>query len=331
MKVRRSHREEGAALVLVLALISMLSMIVILAVDATAMGVRRTQNLESMSQARWHLLGAEAFARARIADIQRGSAEGALDQSDWQAKPFAFPLDHGVMGVTLYDGSNCFNLNSLVTVDDGGAQGANLTAQVQFARLIAITGMRADNPMVLAAAAIDWIDGDQVISPGGAEDETYVNAGYRAANSLLGDVRELGKVRGFTPELVAALGAHICVRPTTMPNAINPNTLRADQARFLSAMVGQSLPLAAAETLIRNRPRGGWATLDAFFAEPALAQIGLSEAMRAGFTRDTRYFVVASAVQWKDARETAHVLIDTNQDARVVRRVLGVLKKEPAL
>lgn len=331
MSARRSPKDAGAALVLTLSLVALLSLIALVAVEAAAMGVRRTQNLNSMAQARWLLNGAEALSRTTVDEIKRAAGRGQSDPSDWQGRPMTFPLDDGAMTVTLWDGSNCFNLNSLILVDEGGNWTANVTAQVQLARLIAATGQRADGPLALAVTLTDWIDPDGVAGPNGGEDEAYLPAGRRAANAKLGDVGELRGVRGFTPELIEALSHSVCVRPSSAPNTINPNTLRLDQAGFLAAMVGPALPLSSAEGLLRRRPRGGWSSLDDFFAEPAMAQANLSPASRATFALSTRYFVMGGAVEWRETRETVQSLIDAESAPRIVRRVYGVPTREPVL
>jgi general secretion pathway protein K len=329
----RFTKDQGAALILVLTVVAFMGLIAVVAAEAVSMGARRVQNQTEQAQTRWYLLGAEIFALGRIEVLLARSPEDQVDQSEWQARPFAFPLDEGAMTLRLFDGGNCFNLNSLVTVDEGGEAAPNSGAQVQFARLIDLVGVRGQSGVSLAAAATDWIDADSVVSPGGAEDEFYSGRGaaYRPANAPFADVSELTRVAGFTQPMAAALAPHVCVRPGRTGNAINPNTLLPGQGVVLSALLGQGLPLASAEALIRARPRGGWPTLEAFFRETAMTTADPSEAARALFSLRTRYFVLAADVAHRDARESGAALIDAAGAPRIVRRVFGVKSGERVL
>jgi general secretion pathway protein K len=333
--MRRSslHPQSGAALVLTLSMIAFMAMIALVAMEATMMGARRTANQIDQAQARWFLSGAEVFAGGRLKALIRDGESAEIDQADWQGKTFSFPLDEGVLNLTLYDGANCFNLNALVGSDEGGAASPNPSAQVQLARLIDLVGVRSENPAWMAAALTDWIDPDSITGPGGAEDDSYggPDAPYRPANAPLADVSELTRVRGFRPAALAALRPYLCVRPASALTVLNPNTLTPQQAPLMAAMVGPTLPQAAAEALIRGRPRGGWDSLEAFFAEPQMVAATLSDAGRLHFDLASRYYVVVMEVRHRGASETGVALIDASQSMRVVRRIYGVGDREKML
>lgn len=320
------RKDQGAALVIVLAMLSVLSMIAVVTVESSLMGVRRTQNISVMTQARWYAMGAEAFAAARIQELRARQQSELVDQSDWQGRPFVFPLDDGAMTVSIHDGSNCFNLNSLVGIDENGLMAANTLAQFHFARLLDLVDVRSERTAWLVAALTDWIDPDDIAGAGGAEDNVYAVAEtpYRVANAPLGDVGELASVRGFTPEAIAALAPYVCARAASTPNLLNPNTLRPEQAVLLSMAIGPELSKTEAETLVRGRPRGGWRDVDAFFAEPALTRIEVSAAARSAFSLVSDDYLVHTVVRHEDVTESVVSLIDAAQGGKVVRRVLGV-------
>jgi general secretion pathway protein K len=71
-----------------------------------------------------------------------------------------------------------------------------------------------------------------VPQPGGLEDGvTSRGAPYRPSNTLLADESELAAVQGFTAEVRRRIARFACVRPTTAPSQLNPNTLRPDRRR----------------------------------------------------------------------------------------------------
>lgn len=325
----RSHDERGAALVTVLTMLAVMSTLAIVVVDAANMGVRRTANLMGMEQTRWYLMGAEAFAASQLKELERRSETSRIDQSEWQARPFVFPLDDGTMQVTLRDGSNCFNLNSLVQGE--GQTIANAGAIMQFARLLDLLGVRSDR-IGLGAALADWIDNDTAVSPGGAEDGARDGAPYRPANALMSDVSELRLVQGFNEEVIAQIADYVCVRPTATPNLVNPNTLLPADAPLLATLL-PDIDVEDARRVIRDRPRGGWQDLDAFFAHPRLVGLELNEFQRANFSMQTTYYVMTARVEREVARESSAALIRVTPggSGAVVRRLYGVGRAERPL
>ncbi|MCR6643548.1 MAG: type II secretion system protein GspK [Terricaulis sp.] len=117
--------ERGAALVTVLTMVAIMSALAVVAVDAASMSVRRTFNQTRMEQTHWYLLGAEAFAIGKLEEMRRAAREGAAPAGDWHGRVLSFPLDDGMMQVALYDGGNCFNLNSVVRQAEDDAATAN--------------------------------------------------------------------------------------------------------------------------------------------------------------------------------------------------------------
>jgi general secretion pathway protein K len=324
-RAKKPDRERGAALVTVLVMLSIMSTLAIVAVDAAQFSLRRTQNQAGMEQARWYLMGAESFAAGRIEEMAQRAATLRLDQSEWQGREITLPLEGGVMDVALWDGSNCFNLNSLVEKGDGGAYVMSGRGFVQFARLLDVLDIRSTSGGGLAPPLVDWLDSDDMRSAGGAEAESYAGAGapYQAANALMADVSELARVRGFSDDVIARLAPYVCVRPDAAPSIINPNTLRLDQAPLLTMALGSQFNLAAAQDLIERRPRGGWATIEEFFAAPRFAGLELNDAVRGQFSLSSRYYVMTARVQMGDASETSAALIELSGRARVIRRLYG--------
>lgn len=326
MSHRRSswRRDSGAALVTVLTTLALMSALAIVIVDAANMSLRRTANLVRMEQTRWYLMGAEAFATARLADLHQRAQTTRIDADEWHNRPFLFNLDDGVMEVTVVDGSNCFNLNSVVSAEEGaGVYSLNSNGMFQLARLLDLAGARGAQ-IGLAAALVDWIDSDSGVTSGGAEDLSYgVESGYVTANTLMGDVSELRNVRGFDAATIQRIAPYICVRPTATPNLVNLNTLTVEQAPLL-AMLIPGMRVDTARRIIGDRPRGGWEDVDAFLRHPSINTEDVNEVVRAQFSVETRYYVLRVRVRRDGANETGAALIDTiSGRGIVVRRVFG--------
>lgn len=322
--LRRMRDERGTALATVLVMVSIMSALAVAVTDAASMSLRRTSNQSEMEQARWYLLGAEQFAINRIGDLIERNSEMRIDQSEWQGKPVDFPLDEGVLRLTLWDGSNCFNLNGLVSAGDSNGFGGDAAGQVQFARLLDLLNVRSESATSLAAALTDWIDSDANMGPGGAEASAYAHEPYTIADTLMADMSELERVRGFDQAIAQRLAPYVCVRPMAGANALNVNTLLPHQAPLLAMVLGGDFSAAAAEEAIRTRPRGGWDSVDDFFGSARLSALELTPTTQAYFTTQSRYFVAVMQVQRRGASESAAVLLEAGGGrVRVIRRVFG--------
>lgn len=319
-----NRNERGAALITVLTMVAIMSALAVVAVDAASMSVRRTFNQTRMEQTQWYLLGAEAFAISKLDDIRRAVRDGAASDGDWHGRVFSFPLDDGVMRIALFDGGNCFNLNSVVRQAEDESASANAGGVMQFALLLDLLGVHSDRA-ALGATLADWIDADSLPSPGGMEDGAGRRGEpYRPSNTLLADFSELRRVEGFSDDVIARIANHVCVRPTAAPNLLNPNTLTPDDAPLL-AMALPDIDVAQARGVIRDRPRGGWSDLDAFFSHPRLAGLEHSELRRASFSLEPVYYVMIASVEREGGRETEAALIRMRpQGGGVVRRIFGV-------
>jgi general secretion pathway protein K len=324
--------ERGAALVTVLVMLSVMSALAVLVVESANISLRRAANQSELAQARWFLVGAESFAAGKLEELERRNAVSPVDQSEWQGAPFTFPLDHGAMTVTLWDGSNCFNLNSLATRSEDGRLSANARGQLQLARLLDLIDLREADARIVPALA-DWIDGDSRPAAGGAEDESYdrPETPYVTANRLIADISELRHVRGFTPEIVARLSQFACVRPTEAANTLNPNTLTEAQAPLLAMTIGPDLSIERAREIIRRRPRGGWIDLDAFFLELRSTGAEPNEPTRLQFSLTSHFYVMGARVAHRDTVESVSTLLERRGAMRVVRRVYGAGAERPIL
>ncbi|MDX2235196.1 MAG: type II secretion system minor pseudopilin GspK [Hyphomonadaceae bacterium] len=325
------RRDAGAALATVLVMLAIMSALAIVVVDASRFSLRRAANQATMEQTRWYILGAEAYAKQQIARVRTLNAKGGIDQDEWQGRPFTFPLDDGVMRIVVRDGSNCFNLNSMVYRTDDETTVVRASALIEFARLLDVLNLRtAGTP---GATLADWLDSDDQTLAGGAEQSSYAqtDAPYRPANGPIGDISELRRIQGFTSEIVEAIAPFACVRPDVAPMVLNVNTLQPSQAALLAVTLGGDITPAVARDIIRARPRGGWADVSAFFAMPRLAGLEVSDSLRAQFDVASRYYLVLSRVERGDISESAASLIDTGGRVRVVRRIFGVGRSEVAL
>ena len=296
---RHIHRngERGAILLAVLVIVAVMSVTAVALVDDIRFGIRRSTAAEANAQAFWYALGAEEYARAMIEREDGKRLNSAIGRGQ------RFDIAAGAMGGRLLDGSNCFNVNSLVTRTDGGHYRARPEALDQYARLLSLIDIREQRHRALGNTLADWIDSDSQPMNRGAEDYHYARLSppYRTGGTLMADTSELRAVRGYELATYQAIAPYVCALPTTARTTININTLTEEQAPLLSMAVGEALSLEDARRVLSVRPEGGFATIEAFWATEEMRDIPRTEEIDAQISLETTYVTLQAEVFYGDA------------------------------
>ncbi|WP_036766325.1 type II secretion system minor pseudopilin GspK [Parvularcula oceani] len=325
MRVAREE-ERGIALLVVLLLLANLAVVAVATTEVMTRSVARTGAAQARDRAVWALLGAEqAGALVLEQALQDEAAQQTLGDP-----LFAAPVTLSLPGATIEgrfeDRSACFNLNDLV---DGppGAYVTNEAGVARFGDLIESMGGNRPQGTLLAEAVADFADSDDAPNPGGSEDYDYSRGTppYRTAGTLLSDVSELRAIRGWSAELYAALGPHLCALPRTGPARLNVNMLAPQDAPVLHALLDRQVPMGEVERLVANPPPGGYGTVEAFLSQGALANASLPDEALAGLsTKSSLVSLTASAVEGgQELSMTTLFYIDGGTARPIARRFGG--------
>lgn len=305
------RRVRGVALLTALLAVALAAMLIAMLLDDADTGAARAGNLQASAQADAYARGLEAWAL----DVLR--REAALDQGRdsnndaWALGLPATPVEGGVITASLRDASGCFNVNNLAP--DGTP---NALARARFERLLA--ALKLDPG--IADRITDFIDGDSVPEPRGAEDPAYaaVDPPTRAANRALIHASELRAVVGLDRDAYAALAPFVCALPG--PSALNLNTASIPVLMALDARITEPL----ARRLYRDG-RADWSSVEAFADE--LGRAGVPFADLSGTGLDSRFFIARADVVMNEVRYTRSALLERGRGAapdRVHGRVVGV-------
>jgi len=291
---------RGVALLTVLLLVAAMSALAVGLLDDIRISLCRTKALREVDQARWYALGAETLARVRIAQLQALTPGRTTLAGDWEGRTFRFPIEEdGLLEVRLEDGSNCFNLNSLILRDpDTDSYLRNDLARLQLVallRALEVSGLEAER---IAAAAADWIDPDQRAEADGAEDDAYtaLEQPYRTGDGPMAEVSELRAVSGVSPALYARLRPFLCALPDFNLAPINVNTLRPEDAPLVSMLALGAVSPQQARIVIGARPPGGWESALLFWAAPQFAPAQPPAPVLQQTRLQTRFFDLESRV-----------------------------------
>ncbi len=319
--------ETGTALLAVLLLVAIMSAMAAASFERLQLSTRLAANIASLDQARAFATGAESLAVLRINDlIARDNRKTTLD-GGWLGNETTLPLpDGGVAIARVFDGSNCFNLNSLAQGNDPANLGTDQIAVIQFIALMNVLEIPQGDAERIAWSLADWIDGDERAARQGAEDGAYGNADtqYRTANAMLAEVSELRAVAGVTDAYYEQLRPWVCALPTDELSPINVNTLLPEQAPLIAMLLPDQLQLAQAAQTIGDRPVTGWNNVADFWSQPALAGFEPSGEIIGQTRIRTRYFRLELDVRLGDTELAQAALIDASTPpARVVSRRWG--------
>jgi general secretion pathway protein K len=308
-----------------LLLVAALSAVSVAMSDGLRLAARRAANAEARDQALWYALGAETLARQTLRRDYEASPERTTLEAPW-ARGVAFEIDGGRIVGALVDRANCFNLNALALADERRGYVANPETRAELVALAHALGVHPADAERFAAAASDWIDRDESPIGRGAEDFDYagLEPPYRAANTLFAEVEEARALAGLGEDVFRALRPHLCAYPDTSPAVLNVDTLRAEDAALLVALLGEALSLDAARDVIAERPAGGWASAEEFWALEAMRAIAVEEAARERIAVTTGYFELRAQVFYRDAyAETASLMRRSGPVVSVLHRRIG--------
>ena len=322
--MRWLREERGAALLAVLLLVAVIAALAAMMLERMRLATHLAGNVAAMDSAEALAAGAETLALAQLGQLADAETEGAVQANALLGQPLTVPLGDGsVATARVWDGGNCFNLNSVASGSNPQDLRINPIGIAQFARLMEALGINGGEAQAIAASLADWIDADQVPSPGGgAEDNVYqrMDTPYRTADTLLAEVSELRTVNAVTPAHYALLRPFVCALPTTELSAINVNTLSDSEAPLL-AMLVPNLTRAQAQQLLAGRPEGGWGSVAAFERSPA-GQALADQATQIGLR--SRWFRLDLELDRGDVTWRRIAVIDARTSpAKVVARHLG--------
>ncbi|WOE74320.1 type II secretion system minor pseudopilin GspK [Alterisphingorhabdus coralli] len=315
--------ERGAALMTVLLLVSVLSVIAALMLERSTLATRLAVNGADRETARWQAIGIESLVLQEIANLNLqngrlppiGIAPDGIQQQ--------LPFERGAAQITVRDGATCFNINSLVTGQQGRLA-SNPAAMEQFARLANVVQIDQRQAESLAAAIADWIDSDQQENPGGGEDGFYLREDepHRTGGQLIYDIGELRAIRGMDEVLFDRLRPWLCALPAAEMSELNINQLRQDQFPLIAMLLPPEYPVSRVREILATRPPQGFSSVFNFWQTVESGQNEISSDVQQQAVLDTRWYALETRVTIGDALLKERALVDGRLDPpRVVWRV----------
>ncbi|WP_243450885.1 type II secretion system minor pseudopilin GspK [Sphingosinicella sp. CPCC 101087] len=319
--------ERGAALLAVLLLVAVTGAIAAAALEKVSLSRAIATNSVALDQARAYASGVEQVAMLALDDMIAARPDRTTLAGGWNGavRHVALP-GGGIARVSVSDGGNCFNINSVVEGDPRTRLVRRHSGVIEMVGLMQVLGVPEGDAHRIAEAAADWADSDSVPGPGGAEDAAYAAgaAPYRTANTLFADVGELRHLSGMTPEIMVRLRPWLCALPSAELSPININTLLPEQAPLLAMLAPGKLDVERARRILAGRPADGWESQLEFWQIEAMRDLEVPLDVELQLQLRTRWFALETRVEQMGADFAETVLVDARlRPSRVVARSWG--------
>ena len=194
-------RQSGIALITALFIFSLVTIAAVAMADRQTLDIRRTENMLHYDQAYMYALAAEVTAaQALLADEDKNVDH----EKELWALPLAEEIEGGTIAGYIRDATARFPINNLVNTS-GEKNEVYVNAFQRFADYITSGDKCGDqggfNPD-LSHVVLDWIDKNEQVEMGGAEDMEYLNLErpHRAANQAMVSISELRALNNVIAE-----------------------------------------------------------------------------------------------------------------------------------
>lgn len=287
---RVSEAERGAALIVVLAMLFLLSGLATLGLSRLRAATDQVVDAQARSEAG---LAVESGVRAAQAMAIRKKAAA---QQNFQAlgQPVHFDEAGASVRLSFSDGGVCFNLNSLGRRP--GSDRADASPE-EFARLLQAAGAAPEAARQVATATA---------------------ARLTMVGMLWADPSEWTAVPGVSAAMWQQASPHLCTLPTREASAFSLNALQPGNEPVLVAM---GMGMADARSAIQMRPPEGWSNAQEFWASAGGDSAPASTAAAAS-GRSSRWLLVEVTALTANGTSARVILLDTvRSPARIAQSV----------
>ncbi len=316
-------RQQGAALIMVLLVMTLVSILAVNSSDYSRYNSARVLNQFDFEQAYWYALGAEELAREVLA--QDAKAKTTHLNQDWATRDAILPVDGGSLEGSIKDRNNCFNVNALANAPL--SSGSLPNAHLQFNALMNTLEVPPDIGDKLREGIRDWTDTD--FTPTGFQGvefgfSTENQLAYQPPNAPMFDISELWRITDLPADTVRPLLPYLCVLPDSQALSINVNTLDTQHSVLLVGILQNRLTVPEAQEILLQRPTNGFATLEEFWNLPQLKEKAIAAKDKASITLKSSHFRTDIVVTYQNARRVQHAWFKIeNQSVRTLARQYG--------
>jgi len=286
--------KRGVALITALALMVMMTAIALKLFSRLSQQTFLATYEQRYQQASWYLASAESLALATLRRSLVNTSRGYMDQAR-ATMTHRFPVAQGTITVTLSDQQTCFNINALANSNAG----QQTLARKQLSALLSLLAV----PATRAEKLVDYFEQFAPQDNG--------------SPILLLDISELRAIASIDAGLYKTIAPFICALPDTRQR-ININTLTEEQAFVLAALFSPWLTPGQARTLLQQRPKAGWESVEQFLNESPLAKVdgAIKMQLNSALCIESHYFLLLAEIEFEAVRRVSRSLISRSAETQ---------------
>jgi len=259
-------KDKGVVLISILLIVLLLSSIAVLFGNKYFLSLKRAQYIEFQTLSLNIFRNMESLAQDKIKKELRFNSNKLTKDNPIINEPMVFNLNGADIFGKISDYGNCFNINSIVTLNDSNYV-ENKNAVAAFRKILSLNEI--DNNIIeeVIDQTIDWIDKDTNPRAYGLEDYYYSGPLHSPREytgmRLMISIEELKSIPAVKQIDWNIFKNHFCAIPILNELSLNINTLGLEDAYLLSSIFS-NLTIKDAEYILDNIPKSGFDDLNNF-------------------------------------------------------------------
>ena len=259
-------KDKGVVLISILLIVLLLSSVAVLFGNKYFLSLKRAQYIEFQTLSLNIFRNMESLAQDKIEKELRFNSNKLTIDNPIINEPMLFNLNGADIVGKISDYGNCFNINSIVTLNDSNYV-ENKNASAAFRKILSLNEI--DNNIIeeVIDQTIDWIDKDANPRAYGLEDYYYSGPLHSPREytgmRLMVSIDELKSIPAVKQIDWNIFKNYFCAIPVLNELSLNINTLDLEDAYLLSSIFS-NLTLKDAEYILDNIPKSGFDDLNNF-------------------------------------------------------------------
>ena len=259
-------KDKGVVLISILLIVLLLSSVAVLFGNKYFLSLKRAQYIEFQTLSLNIFRNMESLAQDKIEKELRFNSNKLTKDNPIINEPMVFNLNGADILGKISDYGNCFNINSIVKLNDSNYV-ENKNAVAAFRKILSLNEI--DNNIIeeVIDQTIDWIDKDTNPRAYGLEDYYYSGPLHSPREytgmRLMISIEELKSIPAVKQIDWNIFKNHFCAIPILNELSLNINTLDLEDAYLLSSIFS-NLTIKDAEYILDNIPKSGFDDLNNF-------------------------------------------------------------------
>ena len=315
-------KDKGVVLISILLIVLLLSSVAVLFGNKYFLSLKRAQYIEFQTLSLNIFRNIESLAKDKIEKELRFNTNKLTKNNPIINEPMVFNLNGADIIAKISDSGNCFNINSIVTLNDGKYV-ENKKTSAAFRKILSLKEIENNVIEEVIDQTIDWIDKDSNPRAYGLEDYYYSgplhNPREYTGMRLMVSIEELKSIPSVKQIDWTIFKDYFCAIPSASELSLNINTLDLKDAYLLSSIF-PNLSIKDAEYILDNIPESGFDDLNNFMRNFPDLDFDLAYG---NITVSSNIFEIKSEVRFNEfmSSSKSKIIYENNNNGFIISRI----------